>query len=84
MKKRRNQHVLRPNGYVLFFHAQLNLAFINFIMLINVKTSTIVGVLTFTIIINTTSESLKARHISFFQSFSFYEQVKLHARLLIV
>ena len=50
-----------------------------FIMLINVKMPTIVGILTFIGTSNTTSESLKARKKLFFQHFSFYEQVKFHA-----
>ena len=36
-----------------------------FILLINVKMPTIVGILTFISMINTTSESLKARNFSF-------------------
>ena len=43
------------------------------IMLINVKMSTIVGILTFISMITTTSEGLKA---IFSQHFSFYEQLK--------
>ena len=43
-----------------------------FIMLINVKMSTIVGVLTFNSMINTTPESLKARKVFIFQHFCFY------------
>ena len=47
-----------------------------FILLINVKMPTIVGILTFISRINTTSERLKARKISVFQHFSFYDQLK--------
>ena len=50
-----------------------------FIMLINVKMPTIVGILTFISMINTTSENLKARKVFIFQHFSFYEQLKFHA-----
>ena len=46
-----------------------------FIMLINVKMPTIVGILKFISMINTTSESLKARKVFIFQ------QVIIHARL---
>ena len=46
-----------------------------FILLINVKMPTIVGILTVISRINTTSESLKARTISVFQHFSFHEQI---------
>ena len=51
-----------------------------FIMLINVKMLTIVGILTFINMLNTTSGSLKARKVSIFQQFSFYEQLKFHAQ----
>ena len=44
-----------------------------FIILINVKMPTIVGILTFISMINNPSESLKAREIFIFQRFSFYE-----------
>ena len=44
-----------------------------FIRLINVKMPTIVGILTFISMINTTSERLKARNFFPFCYFSFYE-----------
>ena len=50
-------------------------------MLINVKMPTIVGILTFISLINTTSESLKARNGFDFQHFNFCEQLKYHAQL---
>ena len=50
---------VRPRGYKTF-HAM------KFIMLINVKMPTIVGILTFISMVNITSESLKARNILFF------------------
>ena len=40
-----------------------------------------VGILTFIRMINTASESLKAKKIFVFQQFSFYEQDKFHAQL---
>ena len=52
-----------------------------FIMLINVKMPTIVGILTFISMINTTSESLKVRKVFIFQHFSFPGQLKFHAQL---
>ena len=52
-----------------------------FIMLINIKMPTIVGILTFISIIYATSESLKVRKVFIFQNFSFYEQVNFHAPL---
>ena len=43
------------------------------IVLINVKMSPIIGILTFICMINTTSESLKARNVFICRYFSFYE-----------
>ena len=48
-------------------------------MLINVKMTTIVGILTFISMINTTSESLEARIVFIFPHSSFYNQLKFHA-----
>ena len=48
-----------------------------FIMIINVKMATIVGILTFISMINKTSENLKARKIIIFQHLSFYKQLSL-------
>ena len=45
-----------------------------FIMLINVKTPTIVGILTFISKINTTPESLKARKVFNFPHFKFLRE----------
>ena len=52
-----------------------------FILLINVKMPTIVGILTFISMINTASEKLKARNFFICLYFSFYEQLKFHAQL---
>ena len=52
-----------------------------FFLLINVKMPTIVGILTFTSMINTTSERLKPRYFFICRYFSFYEQLKFHAQL---
>ena len=62
----------------------LNLNEDEFIMLINVKVPTIVGILTFISMINATSDSLKARRAFIFQHFSFYdhEQLEYHAELI--
>ena len=54
---------------------------IKFIMLINVKIPTIVGILTFISVINATSERLKARHFLFVGILVFYEQLKFRAQL---
>ena len=51
-----------------------------FIMLINVKMPTIVGILTFISRINSTSERLSSNKL-FCQYFSFYEQLKFRAQL---
>ena len=52
-----------------------------FILLINVKMPTTVGILTLISMINTTSERLKARNFFICRYFSFYEQLKFHAQL---
>ena len=52
-----------------------------FILLINVKMPTIVGILTFIIMINATSERHKARNFFICRYFSVHEQVKFHAQL---
>ena len=39
-----------------------------------------VGILTFISMINTTSESLKERKVSFSQHLSFHEELKFHAQ----
>ena len=50
-------------------------------MRINVKMPTIVGILTFISMINTSPDSLKAREVFIFQHFCFYEQLKFYAQL---
>ena len=54
---------------------------IKFIMLINIKMPTIVGILIFISMINKISASLKARKVFSFQHFSFHEQLKLCVQL---
>ena len=71
----------RTQGTRLYFSCstQLNM---KFIMHINVKMSTIVAILTFISMINTTLETLKARkNTRFFQHFRFYEQLKFYGQL---
>ena len=51
------------------------------ILLIIVKMPTIVGILTFISMINTTSERLKARNFFICRYFSVYEQLKFRAQL---
>ena len=55
-----------------FFHAQLR---IEFIMLINVKVATLVGIFTFIGIINTTSECLKQEKSLFLNVLLFMSNV---------
>ena len=52
-----------------------------FILLIKVKMSTIVGILTFISGINTASESFKAIKIFIFKKITFYEQLKFDAQV---
>ena len=52
-----------------------------FIRLINVKMPTIVGILTFISMINTTCESPKAINFIICLYFSFYEELKFRAQL---
>ena len=68
-----------PRGYKTF-SCQSQLSTI-FILLINVKMPTIVGILTFIRMINTTSERLKARNFFTFRYFGFYDQLEFHAQL---
>ena len=63
---------------LLSFSTQLRM---KFILLINFKMPTIVGILTFISMINTVSERLKARNFFICQYFSFYEQLKFRAQL---
>ena len=63
---------------LLSYSTQLSM---KFILLINVKMPTIVGILAFISMINTTSERLKARNFFICWYFSFYGQLKFHAQL---
>ena len=68
----------RPRGYKTFScSTQLST---KFILLINVKMPTIVGILTLISMIDTTAERLKARNFFICQYFSFYEQLKFRAQ----
>ena len=55
-----------------------------FILLINVKMPTIVGILTFIRMINTTSERLKVSYFFICLYFSFYEELKFRAQLSMI
>ena len=50
-------------------------------LLIHVKMPSIVGILTFISMINTTSERIKARNFFIYRYFSFYEQLRYCAQL---
>ena len=68
-----------PEVIKLFpFSTQLSM---KFIMLINVKMPTLVGILTIISMINATSESLKARKIFIVQHLIFCEPLKVDAQL---
>ena len=68
-----------PEGIKLFsYSTQLST---KFILIIKVKMPTIVGILTFISMINTTSERLKARNFFICRYFNFYEQLKFRAQL---
>ena len=71
--------ITRPEVIKLFpCSTQLSM---KFILLLNVKMPTIVGILTFISMINTTSERLKATNLFICQYISFYEQLKFRAQL---
>ena len=67
--------------YVLFKQNSKQKPSMKFVVLINVKMPTIVGILTFISMINTTYEGLKAQKVWFFCIFVFNEQFKFHAHL---
>ena len=72
------QQNIRPEVIKLFpCSTQLNT---KFILLIKVKMPTIVGILIFISVINTTSESLKGRNFFICRYFSVYEQMKFCAQ----
>ena len=74
MKKFYNSEVIK----LISCSTQLSM---KFILLINVKMPTIVGILTFISRINTTSECFKQEQMINLQYFTFYEQSKFHAQL---
>ena len=67
-------------GKIKLFSCSTQLS-MKFILLINVKMPTIVGILTFISMINTTLERLKARTSSFVGILVLHEQLKFHAQL---
>ena len=72
---------LRPDPEVIKHFSYSTQQSMKFILLINDKMPTIVGILTFTSMINTTYEKLKARLFFICRYFRLYEQLKFHAQL---
>ena len=75
------RHCSTPDSAVIKLFSYSTRLSTNFILLINVKMPTRVGILTFIGKIYTTYERLKARHLFIFRYFSFYEQVKFRSQL---
>ena len=72
---------IRPGPVVIKLFSYSTQLSTKFILLINIKMPTIVGILTFISMINKTAERLKARNFFLCWYFSFYEQLKFHAQL---
>ena len=81
MAQQKLGHHLNSNRHSDGIPESLNLLSLKFILLINVKMPTIVGIFTFISTINTASERLKARRLSICRYFSVYEQLKSHVQL---
>ena len=62
-----DRHSVRPGPKIIFFSSSTQLS-TEFIMLINTKMPTIVGILTFISMLNTTSKKLKKQETSLFVS----------------
>ena len=73
-------HQIPGPGVIKLFPCSTQLS-VKFILLINVKMPTLVGILTIISMINTTSERLKAINFFICRYFSFYEQLKFRAKL---
>ena len=71
----------RPGPEVIKLFSYSTQLSTKFILLINVKMPTIVGILTFISMIKTTFERFNARSFFICRNFSFYEQLKLRAHL---
>ena len=76
----KNNNIFRPGLKVIKLFPCLTQLSMKFIMLINVKMPTIVGILIFISVINATSERLKVRNFFICWYFSFYEQLKFRAQ----
>ena len=77
------QHSVSPGPEVIKLFSYSTQLSMKFILLINVKMPTIVSILTFINMINTTSasERRKARNFFIYWYFNFNEQMKFHAQL---
>ena len=73
------KHVLKPGQKVIKLFSCSTQISMKLIVSINVKMPTFVDILTFMSMINTTSESLKARKV-IFQHVRLYEQLMFHAQ----
>ena len=76
-----NFHLCRPGTKVTKLYSYSTQLSMKFILLLKVKMPTIVGILTFISMINTTSERLKARNFFICRYFSVYEQLKFRSQL---
>ena len=74
-------HQTQPGPEVIKLFSCSTQLIMKFILLKNVKMPTIVGILTFISMINTTSERLKARHFLFVSFLVFFEQLRFRAQL---
>ena len=81
MESQPQNSILRKNPEVIKLFSYSALLSTKFILLLNVKMLTIVGILTFISMINITSERLKATHFFICRYFSFYEKLKFRAQL---
>ena len=70
---------MEPGSEVITLFSYSTQLSTKFIMLLNVKMPTIVGIFTFISMINTTSGGLKARNFFICQYFSFDEELKFCA-----
>ena len=75
-----NNYMPGPVDIKLFFSYSTQLS-TKFVLLINIKMPTIVGILTFISMISTTTERLKAIPFFINRYLSFYEQLKLRVQL---
>ena len=73
--------ILKAGPEILNFFSYSTEQGFKFIMPVNVEMPTIVSILIFMSIINTTSEHLEARKVFIYKHLRFYEDLKFHAHL---